>query len=85
MKITINIYAGSLTSTWTCSLGDQLTQARTLVIRKFELIVKDYYNQVYSNDNRNKPKHSKDVVQHSSIRMLNRVWRNSLISYTDTD
>ena len=85
MKITINRYAGSLISIWTRSFGDQLTQTRTLVIRKFELIVKDYYNQVYSKANRNKTKHSKDVVHHSSIRMLNRVWRNSLISYTDTD
>ena len=35
---------------------------------------------MYSNDNRHKPKNSKDVVQHSIIRMLNRVWRNSPIS-----
>ena len=35
---------------------------------------------MYSNDNHNKPKNSKDVVQHSIIHMLNRVWRNSPIS-----
>ena len=35
---------------------------------------------MYSNDNRNKPKNSKDVAQHSIIRMLNQVQRNSPIS-----
>ena len=80
MKITIKKYVDNLKSMWALSFGDQHTLPWTPVYRKLELIVKDYYNQVYSKANRMKPKHKKEAVEHSSVQMLNRVWRNYPIS-----
>ena len=47
-KMKITRCADSLISMWTRSFGDQHTPTLTPVIRKLELIVKDYDNQVYS-------------------------------------
>ena len=82
MADSINAYVTSLIQVWTKAFGAEYVQCRRTVKEKVQIIVGHYYNNVYVEHTRTKPKKKNMVFVKKSIRQLNREWMNSTIPIT---
>ena len=78
----INAYVTSLIEVWTKAFGSEHIQCRRTVKEKIQIIVSHYYNNVYVEHTRTKPKKKNMVLVKKSIRQLNKEWMNSQIPIT---
>lgn len=82
MADSINAYVTSLIEVWSKAFGSEHVQCRRTVKEKIQIIVCHYYNNVYVEHTRTKPKKKNMVFVKKSIRQLNREWMNKKIPIT---
>jgi hypothetical protein len=83
MKHCIKEYVNALTNVWVKSFGNKHLMARQHIKKRVETIVSHYYNNVYVEHHRTKPKHKGEVHVKKSIRQLNREWRQKTLHITN--
>ena len=69
---------------WTKSFGADHVIPITSVKKKLEAITKAYFNRVYSATHRKKPKNAGETIKNVSLRMQNKIWRNSPLCISDS-
>ena len=82
MTSTIFAYVKALIDGWIKSVGEEHVLGRKAVGVKVERVVEHYYNHVYVEAHRTKPKKKGMVFEKKSIRTLNKCWRHMTFAKT---
>ena len=81
IKSCIHVYALALMDQWVKAFGQGYIITRQAVEAKLAVIVSNYYNKVYTEQYRTKPKKPGSQFIKKNRRQLNKEWRLSNISY----
>ena len=82
MNESIAAYTESLINLWIKAFGENHVLKKKAVKERVQSIVTHYYNNVYAEQNRTKPKKKNVVFVRKSLRQLNREWSDKSLAIT---